>query len=70
MTAEEWNERNAVGTRVAYWPVLKQCRVIYTTTRTRAYVLPQTGDPVVKLDGKSGPVLLSHVRVREQQELL
>lgn len=62
MTADEWNERYAVGTRVRYSPVRGEHTYVDTSTRSEAWELGH-GAPVVKVDRVTGGVALDHLQV-------
>jgi hypothetical protein len=57
LTAEEWNERYPVGTRVFYRPVWGERDGRESTTRTPAWTLGH-GEPVVSIEGQAGGVAL------------
>jgi len=66
MTAEQFNEKYPVGTKVLYWPWVREGEDgIPSETRSEAWALGN-GDPVVKVNGKSGGILLTHVEVLPQ----
>jgi hypothetical protein len=60
MTAALWNRRFPIGTRVRYHPVKGERKHIETKTRSEAWELG-SGVSVVKIDGRSGGVALSHL---------
>jgi hypothetical protein len=64
-TADEWNMKFPVGTKVIYYPVKDiQDGAFESKTRSEAWTLGH-GEPVVKIEGKTGGVILSHLRVIE-----
>lgn len=66
-TAREWNAVYAEGTAVTYYPVLPPGAVdpVQTRTRSEAWELG-SGEPVVKVEGRTGGVALSHLVVRSK----
>lgn len=55
-TAEEFNQRVAIGTRVRFWPISsRRENFIDSKTRSEAWELG-SGDVVVAIEGKSGGV--------------
>lgn len=64
MNAAEFNAENPVGTRVRYFPIKGIGESIDTTTRSEAWELGH-GETVVKIQGRSGGVCLSHIEVLE-----
>lgn len=63
MTAQEWNERHGVGTRVRYdsiIPPIANARGFYSRTRSEAWTLG-SGHAVVKIEGRTGGFHLSHL---------
>lgn len=60
--AQAFNDRNAVGTKVLYWPGAKRGDGIESVTRTPAWTLG-SGHGVVSVDGYSGGIALEHVVV-------
>lgn len=61
MNAEEWNEAYPPGTPVRYWPIKGDDEHLDTKTRSQAWTLAH-GESVVKIEGRSGGVCLSHCR--------
>lgn len=62
MTAEQFNEKYPIGTKVLYWPFTRDEEGIQSETRTPAWNLGD-GSPVVSVNGKAGGIHLSHVEV-------
>lgn len=63
MTAEQFNEKYPVGTKVLYWPWVREGKDgIPSSTRTPAWTLGN-GDPLVSVYGKAGGILLTHIEV-------
>jgi hypothetical protein len=62
LTASQWNELYPVGTDVRYWPIRDEPECRDSTTRSEAWELGH-GEPVVKIKGQAGGVLLSHLIV-------
>jgi len=62
MKSEEWNRRFPIGTRVRYYPIQGVKKYIETTTRSEAWELGH-GVAVVKINGRTGGVALSHLFV-------
>lgn len=62
MNAEQWNREYPPGTPVRYWPLKNGRDFIDTRTRSEAWELGH-GETVVKLDGRTGGVCLSHIEV-------
>ncbi|MDO3380429.1 hypothetical protein [Geoalkalibacter halelectricus] len=62
MTAELFNERYPVGTRVRFYPTKGQDDFIETRTRSKAWPLAG-GHPVVKLDGRRAGVSVKMLEV-------
>ena len=62
MTADEFNRRYPVGTRVRYWPGDTTGPGVESRTRTPAWTI---GDhtPVVSVEGYSGGIALTHIRL-------
>ena len=56
----QFNDLIPVGSRVLYWPALREGPGVASKTRTRAWLL---GDhtPVVMVEGYPGGIALSHV---------
>jgi hypothetical protein len=74
LTADQWNERNPIGTPVIAYPGVRPedpaaaafgVHRLETVTRSRAWNLGH-GTPVVMVDGYSGGICLSHVDIVEQ----
>lgn len=64
-TAESWNAKYKVGTKVRYWPVYPPVDGIPsedTITRTPAWTLGDNS-VVVSIEGRTGGVHLSHIEV-------
>jgi hypothetical protein len=57
MTAEQWNEKYPVGTKVFYHPIIDEPEGRETKTRSEAWTLGH-GAAVVKIEGLAGGVLL------------
>lgn len=69
-TAEQWNALFPVGTPVRYWPVyppVEGIPPVDTKTRSEAWALGD-GSVVVKVEGRTGGVHLSHVEVTKSEE--
>ena len=62
ITAAEWNQRFPVGTPVRYHPIIGDHEFVESTTRSEAWELGH-GAPVVKIDGRTGGVLLEAIDV-------
>lgn len=62
MTADEFNERHPVGTKVAAFPITRDEEPLLTRTRSKAWTLGH-GAPVVMVEGYSGGICLTHVDV-------
>lgn len=65
-TAEQWNADHPVGTAVRYWPIyppIAGVPPVDTRTRSEAWALGH-GAVVVKIEGRTGGVALSHVELR------
>lgn len=60
ISAEKWNKNHPVGTPVAYRPILDDEKYILTKTRSEAWNLG-SGAPVVKIEGRTGGVLLEAI---------
>lgn len=66
MTAREWNAIYSSGTPVTYEPVLPPVAGIdpvHTRTRSHAWELGD-GTPIVKIEGRTGGVALTHLVIR------
>lgn len=64
-TANSWNATWPEGTSVIYYPVLPprdDIPPVTTKTRSLAWELGD-GTPVVKIEGRSGGVALSHLKI-------
>lgn len=57
--AAEFNDRYPVGTKVRYWPGLREGEGIEGHTRSIAWEV--CGTAVVKCTGRAGGIALSHV---------
>lgn len=62
ITAEKWNQHFPVGTPVAYHPILDEEKSVLTKTRSEAWTLG-CGNSVVKIEGRTGGVLLESLSV-------
>lgn len=62
ITAAEWNQRFPVGTPVRYHPIIGDKKFITSKTRSEAWELGD-GTPVVKIEGRTGGVLLEAIDV-------
>lgn len=62
VTADEWNGRYPVGTKVIAHPCYRGCisHSIKTETRSPAWTLGH-GQPVVAVEGYAGGIALDHV---------
>lgn len=60
--AKDWNEKHPAGTRVKYFPIAGEPEFDMTQTRSEAWILGH-GEPVVKINGCTGGVALSHLEV-------
>ncbi len=60
-TVLEWNESHPIGTKVFYWPGIREGPGIPSETRSTAWDL--CGSPVVMLKGRAGGIALTHVEV-------
>lgn len=68
MTAEQWNASHPIGTEVTYHHILPaEDAGLRTRTRSQAWPLGH-GEPVVKVEGITGGVLLSHLVIAEQED--
>jgi hypothetical protein len=69
ISADEWNAKHPIGTRVRYWSlrptVSGDAPPIETKTRSTAWALG-SGDAVVSVDGVAGGVALTHVDVLDE----
>lgn len=65
MKKNEWNEKYTVGTKVLYFPIKDEPYHVITRTRSEAWEL-SCGSSVVKIEGTTGGVLLSHLKVLEK----
>lgn len=66
--ADFWNTLYPEGTRVRYWPVMPPMDGIppvESRTRSIAWNLGN-GAPVVKVEGRTGGLLLSHLEVLDE----
>ncbi len=61
MTATEWNEKYPVGQPVSLTE--DDGSLTHTQTKSEAWELGH-GEPVVRVDGKSGGYLLSRIKAR------
>lgn len=62
LTAEEWNSRYPVGTKVKYYPVSNTPQFIITKTRSEAWTLA-SGHNVVSIEGQSGGCFLRNIEI-------
>ena len=60
MTAEEWNARFPIGTKVIYFPIRGEVDRKEAVTRSLAWNLGH-GMPVAKITGQAGGVFLNHL---------
>lgn len=65
--ATVWNRDVPVGTPVRYWPGSVDDEGVVSKTRSEAWVVCARY-AVVQVEGKSGCIDLSHVKVIEQDE--
>lgn len=64
-TAESWNAKHPVGTRVRFWPIyppIDGVPPVDTETRSEAWAIGD-GSVLVSIVGKNGGVCLTHVEV-------
>lgn len=61
-SAAEWNERYPIGTPVRFYSVLPGTEFEESKTRSEAWELGH-GEPVVKIEGRTGCVCLSHCEI-------
>lgn len=61
-TAVLFNADNRIGTRVRYWPGVRQGPGVESRTRSVAQLLA-SGEPVVWVEGHAACIALSHVEV-------
>lgn len=66
MTAEEFNEKYPIGTKVRYYPIKKNTDFVETQTRTPAWTLG-CGNAVVSVVGIAGGVWLEHVEIMDEK---
>jgi hypothetical protein len=68
MTAEEWNKKYPVGTKIRYYPIkgIPEYDHQYRESKTRsiAWTLG-SGHPIVKIEGLAGGVHLDHLEICE-----
>lgn len=64
MTAEQWNAKHPVGTRVRYQNVKGVEEYEFSETRSEAWALGH-GDVVVSIKGRTGGVLIDHLTIME-----
>ncbi len=62
MTAEQWNRRYPVGTKVRYYHIKNVNKGVETETLSEAWTLGH-GAAVVKVKGRAGGVSLDHLDV-------
>lgn len=67
---DDWNARYSVGTPVRYWPGAKTGPGRESTTRTPAWVIHGGHSALVSVEGRSGGIILSHIEVITEDELL
>lgn len=70
ISAEDFNLKYPVGTPVRYWPVLPpdpDIPPIETVTRSEAWNLGH-GEPVVKIEGRTGGVAVAHIELRFEDD--
>lgn len=61
MTAEMFNDMYATGSKFRYYPIRGDDEFVETATRSVAWTLGH-GDAVVLVEGKTGGVLIEHLR--------
>lgn len=67
MTAKQFNKHVPVGTPVRYYPIIGGAEFIETRTRSEAWNLGH-GEPVVKVTGTTGGVVLEAIETIEGAE--
>lgn len=60
ITAEQFNQKYPIGTKVQYFPIKGDTRHLDTETRTPAWTLGH-GEPVVSVNGIAGGVSIDHL---------
>lgn len=60
MTAEQFNQKYPIGTAFKYYPIKGLPDFDETATRSEAWALGH-GDVVVKVEGRTGGVLIEHL---------
>lgn len=67
MKADEWNQRYPVGTPVRYHPIIDDHESVVSKTRSEAWELGH-GAAVVKIEGRTGGVLLEAIEVIDERK--
>lgn len=72
ISAKEFNEKFPIGTPVVYYPIHPEVGPegefhIKTKTRSIAWELGH-GEPVVKIEGRTGGVILSHLTLEARDD--
>lgn len=60
--AEDFNKLHRTGTPVQFWPGTRAAEPLTSRTRGEAWALP-SGDAVVRVEGRTGGIALSHIEV-------
>ena|SRR5690348_4088748 len=66
--AAAWNRLVPIGTKVRYWSIALEDPSLLTETRSEAWILGH-GQPVVKIEGRSGGVAIDHLQVVIEESL-
>jgi len=60
--AADFNKVTPPGTPVRFWPATRQVEPLISRTRGAAWAMP-SGEAVVRVEGRTGGIALSHVEV-------